>query len=219
VLYLYAIIDPVREPLVLPPGLEDAKACVVPFDGLAAVVSALDRPPGHETREVCRHMDVLSALIERHTVLPVRFGTVFPSREDLERSIADAREVLTADLRRLSGQIEFGITVTGQELPAPQEEPPQAGGGEQGPGALYLAAKRGFVVESYRDEAIGVMEKNDAGRLAMTRVTLRPEIRYAGDKRPGTEEESELHHGAHDECFIANSVRTDVRCEPLGARP
>ena len=80
---------------------------------------------------------------------------------------------------------------------------------------LYLAAKDGFLVESYRDEAVGVLAKNADGKLSVTRVTLRPEVRFGGERRPTAEEEDLLHHRAHEECFIARSVRTDVRCEPV----
>jgi organic hydroperoxide reductase OsmC/OhrA len=82
---------------------------------------------------------------------------------------------------------------------------------------LYLAAKRGFVIESYRDEAVGIMEKNTEGKLAMTRVTLRPDVRYVGDRVPSREEIAKINHQAHEECFIASSVKTDVRIEPVGA--
>jgi organic hydroperoxide reductase OsmC/OhrA len=80
---------------------------------------------------------------------------------------------------------------------------------------LSLAAKRGFVVDAYRDEAVGLMAKDGGGRLAMTRVTLRPGVRYGGEKRPTRAEEDALHHAAHEECFIARSVRTEVGCEPV----
>jgi organic hydroperoxide reductase OsmC/OhrA len=82
---------------------------------------------------------------------------------------------------------------------------------------LSLAAKRGFVVDAYRDEAVGLMAKDGGGRLAMTRVTLRPEVRYDGEKSPTRAEEDALHHEAHEECFIARSVRTEVACEPVRA--
>ena len=82
---------------------------------------------------------------------------------------------------------------------------------------LSLAAKQGIVVDDYRDEAIGIMSRDAGGKLAMTQVTLRPLVRYGGDKRPSRAEEDALHHAAHDECFIARSVRTEVTCEP--ARP
>ncbi len=70
---------------------------------------------------------------------------------------------------------------------------------------------------SYVDFAKGVMAKNEAGKLAMTVVTLRPRVRFSGVKIPTTEEIGEIHHQAHDECFIANSVKTSVRCEPIYA--
>ena len=80
---------------------------------------------------------------------------------------------------------------------------------------LHLAAKAGFVVERYEDRADGVMAKNAEGRLAMTRVTLRPRADFAGEKRPDRAEIEALHHAAHEECFIANSVKSEVRCEPV----
>lgn len=78
---------------------------------------------------------------------------------------------------------------------------------------LDIAAQRGFRVASYVDNAIGVMEKNAIGKIAITRVTLRPRALFAGEKLPTAEEVAALHHAAHEECFIANSVTTDVRCE------
>ena len=80
---------------------------------------------------------------------------------------------------------------------------------------LSIAAKRGFVVESYRDEAAGVMSKNAAGKLAMTKVTLHPAVAFAGKLRPSPAQHQAMHHEAHEQCFIANSVTTDVRCEPV----
>jgi organic hydroperoxide reductase OsmC/OhrA len=58
------------------------------------------------------------------------------------------------------------------------------------------------------------MGKNPEGKLMMTTVTLRPEVKFSGDKLPTSTQLHEMHHLAHDECFIANSVKTDVRCEP-----
>jgi organic hydroperoxide reductase OsmC/OhrA len=80
---------------------------------------------------------------------------------------------------------------------------------------LSLAAKARFRVDRYVDNAEGVMEKNAAGRMAITRVTLHPAVEFSGDKRPSREELDALHHEAHDECFIANSVQSEVRCEPV----
>src|SRR5256885_10667460 len=79
---------------------------------------------------------------------------------------------------------------------------------------LYLAAKQGLVVDAYEDRAVGVMAKNGAGKLAMTTVTLRPAVTFAGAPRPSDEQVAALHHEAHEGCYIANSVTTDVRCEP-----
>jgi len=79
---------------------------------------------------------------------------------------------------------------------------------------LSFAAAQGFVVDSYEDQATGVMGRNEAGKMAMTVVTLRPKAVFAG-RQPSAEQLSELHHRSHDECFIAQSVKTDVRCEPV----
>lgn len=79
---------------------------------------------------------------------------------------------------------------------------------------LSIAAKRGFVVESYVDDAIGHLEKNEEGRLAMTRVSLRPAVRFSGEPVPTGDELAELHDRAHHECYIANSVRTVVTLDP-----
>jgi organic hydroperoxide reductase OsmC/OhrA len=79
---------------------------------------------------------------------------------------------------------------------------------------LSIAAKRGFVVENYRDEAIGIIERDASNRLAMTRVTLRPETRFGNDRRPVGDELVAMHADAHEQCFIARSVKTEVRCEP-----
>ena len=82
---------------------------------------------------------------------------------------------------------------------------------------LSLAARQRFRVDRYEDEAQGVMEKNAQGKVAITRVTLRPAVQFSGDKLPTREEVEHLHHEAHEECFIASSVKTEVRCEPRWA--
>ena len=78
---------------------------------------------------------------------------------------------------------------------------------------LSLAAKAGFVVDDYRDDASGTMARNAEGRMAITVITLRPAVRFAG-AQPSTEALQHLHHEAHEECYIANSVKAEVRCEP-----
>jgi organic hydroperoxide reductase OsmC/OhrA len=76
---------------------------------------------------------------------------------------------------------------------------------------LYVAGKRGFVVDEYRDQATGKMTKNAAGKNWISEVTLHPKILFSGEKTPDQPEIAALHHEAHEECFIANSVKTDVR--------
>lgn len=77
---------------------------------------------------------------------------------------------------------------------------------------LAIAARKRLVVESYEDAAVGTMEKNDEGRLAITRVVLRPRIVFDG-KVPDAEALARLHEQAHEHCFIANSIRTQVDVE------
>jgi organic hydroperoxide reductase OsmC/OhrA len=80
---------------------------------------------------------------------------------------------------------------------------------------LSLAAKRRFCVDRYFDAAVGVLEKNSDGRMIMSVVTLKPEVHFSGDPAPTREQIDELHDQAHRECFIANSVKTEVHCEPV----
>ena len=76
---------------------------------------------------------------------------------------------------------------------------------------LYVAMRAGFVVPSYEDDAVGVMRKNERGAIWVSAVTLNPRIVYGGDKRPTAAEVDHLHHLAHEQCFIANSVKTEIR--------
>ena len=78
---------------------------------------------------------------------------------------------------------------------------------------LDLARRAGFVVDAYNDDAEGLMEKNAEGRYWISRVTLRPRIAFA-DRSPAPAELQALHEAAHRDCFIANSVTTDIRVEP-----
>ncbi|WP_407352932.1 OsmC family protein [Luteimonas sp. R10] len=79
---------------------------------------------------------------------------------------------------------------------------------------LAIAAKKGWTVDAYEDDAVGVLEKNDAGKLAVTRVTLRPRIAFADGAAPDAGALERLHAQGHEHCFIANSVRTAVAVEP-----
>jgi organic hydroperoxide reductase OsmC/OhrA len=80
---------------------------------------------------------------------------------------------------------------------------------------LALARKRGLMVDHYRDEAFGVMGRNASGKLAITCVTLRPEVSFAGITHADGDELLALHEAAHAQCFIANSVLSEIRCEPV----
>lgn len=78
---------------------------------------------------------------------------------------------------------------------------------------LSIAVKQKFVVESYTDEAIGVMEKNQDGELAITQVRLRPQIVFTGDNLPIEQQVEAMHQEAHHHCFLANSVKTKIVVE------
>lgn len=78
---------------------------------------------------------------------------------------------------------------------------------------LSLAAGRGYVVDSYVDEASGIMEKDARGRMAITRITLRPRVEFSGDSVPDGEAVAVLHREAHEACFIANSLRSEIVVE------
>ncbi len=78
---------------------------------------------------------------------------------------------------------------------------------------LAVAARKRFTVDSYVDEAVGVMEKGAQGKYWVSRVTLRPKVAFSGDRQPSPQEISELHHAAHENCFVANSVKSAVTVE------
>ena len=79
---------------------------------------------------------------------------------------------------------------------------------------LSIASERKYVVDSYEDQADGLMGKNGQGKSAMTKVTLRPLVRFSGENQPSREQLLALHHRAHEECFLASSVHSEVVCEP-----
>ena len=78
---------------------------------------------------------------------------------------------------------------------------------------LAIAAHSGFVVDEYTDTATGRLEKNAEGKTAMTKVVLRPNASYSGDRIPDREKIEKMHHRAHEQCYIANSVKTEVSTE------
>ena len=75
---------------------------------------------------------------------------------------------------------------------------------------LYLAFKAGYEIESYEDEAVGSLTKNERGVLWVSTVVLKPRIVYKGTTKPSRADEDRLHHAAHEQCFISNSVKTEV---------
>ncbi len=81
---------------------------------------------------------------------------------------------------------------------------------------LYLAGRQGFQVDSYQDEAIGSMAKNELGVPWISSVVLNPQIVYGGENRPTPADEERLHDLAHAQCFIANSVKSKVVVQRTG---
>jgi organic hydroperoxide reductase OsmC/OhrA len=75
---------------------------------------------------------------------------------------------------------------------------------------LGFAAKAGYVIDKYEDAAVGVMTKNERGKLFISKIRLNPAITFSGSKRPSPQELDALHHHAHEECYVANSVRAEV---------
>jgi organic hydroperoxide reductase OsmC/OhrA len=78
---------------------------------------------------------------------------------------------------------------------------------------LFEAARKKWVVDSYEDAAVGVMTKNELGKLWVSRVVLKPRVVFSGDRQPSSEELAQLHARAHENCFIAQSVKTEVVVE------
>ena len=76
---------------------------------------------------------------------------------------------------------------------------------------LFIASKQGYQIDSYEDEAIGTMTKGANGVPWVSLITLHPKIVYSGDKKPQLADEEQLHHLAHEQCFIANSIKTEVK--------
>jgi organic hydroperoxide reductase OsmC/OhrA len=79
---------------------------------------------------------------------------------------------------------------------------------------LGYAAKQGLIVDRYRDDAVGVLGRDGRGRMSITAVTLRPEVVFSGEVVPDAAALDDLHHRAHEACYIANSIRAAVSVEP-----
>ena len=123
---------------------------------------------------------------------------------------------------RFDGGIEVAASPSPDMVPAPWSNPANVDPEEAFVASvaschlltfLFIAAKAGFAVHSYEDQAEGVMTKNATGRLWVSQVTLHPKIEWQGDRVPSAAELEQLHETVHAECFIANSVRTEIRVE------
>jgi len=75
---------------------------------------------------------------------------------------------------------------------------------------LWVASKKGFVIESYKDNAVGEMTKNENGVEWISKITLDPKIEWSGDKTPTADDLAEMHHAAHEGCYIANSIKSEI---------
>jgi organic hydroperoxide reductase OsmC/OhrA len=128
--------------------------------------------------------------------------------------------------RRHAGRFDGGAEVPGSSsplsVPVPYSDPSAVDPEEAFVAAisschmlwfLGLAAKRGFRVDRYEDEAQGFMEKNEEGKMAITRATLRPRVAFDPAAGPSREVLDALHHEAHERCYIASSVRTRITIE------
>ena len=125
---------------------------------------------------------------------------------------------------RFDGGVEIPGSSSPHVVPVPQSDPAAVDPEEAFVASiaschmlwfLSIAAKRKYCVDRYSDSAIGVMGKNAAGKDYIVLVTLHPEVAFSGDRIPTPVELEALHHRAHEECFIANSVLTEIRCEPV----
>jgi organic hydroperoxide reductase OsmC/OhrA len=128
--------------------------------------------------------------------------------------------------RAHSWEFDSGVTVPGSPsphvVPAPWSDPNGVDPEEAFVASLSschmlffvdFARRAGFVVDGYTDEAEGVLEKRADGKTAMTRVTLRPQVAWGGEALPDGATIADLHHRAHEACYIANSVNTEVTIE------
>jgi len=129
--------------------------------------------------------------------------------------------------REHTWQFDGGVTVPASasphSVPAPYANPANVDPEEAFVAALaschmltylFLASRRGFQVDAYEDEAEGTMTMNERGVPWISAVVLRPKIAYSGSPVPAPTVEAELHHQAHERCYLANSVKTDIQVEP-----
>jgi len=126
-------------------------------------------------------------------------------------------------LIRFDGGVEMPGSSSPHVVPVPQSDPAAVDPEEAFVASiaschmlwfLSIAAARKYCVDRYTDHAVGVMGRNAAGKEYVAHVTLHPAVAFSGDRIPTAAELAALHHRAHEECFIANSVLTEIRCEP-----
>ena len=127
-------------------------------------------------------------------------------------------------LLRFDGGLEVPASSSPQSVPVPLSDP-AAVDPEEGLIAalsschmlwfLAIAGKRKFRVDRYRDQATGLLAKNADGKWYISVITLRPEVQFSGELLPTPEQIEAMHHSAHAECYIAHSVISEVRVEPI----
>jgi organic hydroperoxide reductase OsmC/OhrA len=125
---------------------------------------------------------------------------------------------------KFDGGAQLAGSSSPQVVPVPQSDPAGVDPEEMFVAAisschmlwfLAIAAKRRYEVDQYADAAVGIMERNEKGKLAISTVTLKPSVQFSGTHLPSREEIDAMHQIAHEECFIANSVNCAVRIETV----
>ena len=148
-------------------------------------------------------------------------ATVEWSRGD--QPFSDNRYARAHDWRFDGGAVVRGSSAPSPIVPVPLSDPDAVDPEEALVAALSschmlfflaYAAKGGFVVDSYRDEAVGVLGKDERGKVSITTVTLRPAAVFSGEIRPDAAAIDALHHRAPEACYIANSIRAEVTIVP-----
>ncbi len=147
-------------------------------------------------------------------------ATIEWSRGD--QPFLDKRYARAHDWRFDGGAVVRGSSAPSDLVPAPLSDPAAVDPEEALVAALSschmlfflaFAAKSGFTVDRYRDEAVGVLGRDDRGKTSITSVALRPLVAFSGETQPDAAAIDDLHHRAHGACYIANSIRADVTIE------
>lgn len=140
-----------------------------------------------------------------------------------EQPFSDHRYARAHDWRFDGGAVVPGSSAPSAIVPVPLSDPAAVDPEEALVAALSschmlfflaFAAKGGFVVDSYRDEAVGVLGRDERGKTSITTVALRPAVIFSGAILPDAAAIDDLHHRAHSACFIANSIRAEVTIAP-----